>query len=190
MRRAHAGDQAALEAFASALYPVVRAALGRRVRRSAPVELDDLIQAAVARAVTRLDQCGAADDRGVRAWASAVAWRVALEEFRSGAAAIRRRSVPLFDDDHDPVGGREFAEDAPARHDAEDDPRTWLARAAVEALDGMPGHVGVLFWMRLIEEAPWPDIARALGTTTAGVKRRFQRAVGTLRRALTTGRSE
>lgn len=184
--RARAGDAPALERLATALYPIVRTALARRLRRDAPVDVDDVTQIAVARATARLDRCAACDDPGVRSWARAVAWRVALEELRTNAAALARRSLPLEAYDHYP------AEDTVAGTDPSDGGRAEavrdrLARAAVEALNRMPEPIGVLFWMRLIEDASWAEIAAVLGTTTAGVKRRFQRARATLHRLLARG---
>ena len=188
--RARSGDRVALEAVAVAVYPVVRAMLRRRLRGDGHLEADDLTHIAVTRAVARLGTCQAADDRGVRAWVRGVAWRVALEEMRTGAAVLARRTRALGDYDRgsDPTVGL-----------TAEDPATWeagvvgpldeLARAAVDALDRIPRHVGVLFWMRLIEAATWPATAHALGTTTAGAKRRFQRAIATLRRALLTRRT-
>lgn len=184
-RAVAAGNRGALEHLVRALYPVVRHWLGARLRHRSAEDLADLTQTAVALVAERVAQCDARDDRQLRAWARAVAWRVALEDVRSRAAWIVRHSQPL------PEGGG----DLPARQadafglvtaDEPDDDTTTLARAAVQALDRMPPAVGLLFWMRLVEGASWPEIARAVGTTTAGVKRRFERARARLRRLLAT----
>jgi RNA polymerase sigma factor (sigma-70 family) len=203
VRRAQAGDRTALNAVAQWLYPVVDEALRWRARRLPPADREDLTQAAVARAAERLARCDAADVHGVRAWARAVAWRLYLEDWRTGASAVARRSVPLYPDDTaaDPRGatgwvGRGDERNAGSAFGArgatearidDEGPVAALARAAVDALDQLPRPVGLLFWMRLIEEASWSEIAAAFGTTTAAVKRRFQRAQATLRRRLTRG---
>lgn len=183
------GDRGALERLVEDLYPVVRRWLGARLRHRPTADVDDLTQTAMALVAQRVRQCTARNDRQVRAWARAVAWRVALEDLRSPPARVVRRSQPLSDDGNRMAGARDIpagllALPAADALDEPDERGAALARAAVRALDRMPASVGLLFWMRLVEGASWPEVARELGTTTAGVKRRFERARAQLRRAL------
>lgn len=187
--RARAGDAAALEDLATALYPNVRTWLGRRLRGAA-IDPDDVTQIAMAHLVLHLHQCRAAHDRALLAWARAVAWRTALEILRTGETYVAQRAVPLFDDDGAPVGELGFVDgwaDLARVIDEPLTPRERLARAAVHALDRMPEALALLFWMRLVDDASWPEVAAALETTVFAVKRRYERAVVLLRALLRGG---
>jgi RNA polymerase sigma factor (sigma-70 family) len=188
MPQVRAGDPEALEQWVVALYPVVRRALARRLPRATQADLDDATQAGMARIAARARQCTASHDRGVVAWACTVAWHAALEDLRSGAVRVARRSLPFDAPLRGPGPNVPPAETIAAPWDAsvvdDETDADELARRAVVALDALPPPIGVLFWMRLVEDATWPDIGRALGTSTSAVKRRFQRAQATLRRLL------
>lgn len=184
------GSRSALERLMSLLYPIVRRSLSARLRHRSPEDVDDLTQTTMARVAERLPQCVAASDPQLVAWVRAIAWRVALEELRTPAARIARVSRSIDDAARSPRSpGRQLTSEVhPVDHyDADRDDDTGasvMARAAARALDAMPSSTGLLFWMRLVDGASWPEIAQALGTTTAGVKRRFERACARLRSVL------
>jgi len=76
-------------------------------------------------------------------------------------------------------GRRELLDDTPAD-------RVALADALTAGLTGL--HVGsaAVLWLRAAEHWSYHEIASAQGTTPAAAKRRYQRAVARLRRAIAT----
>jgi RNA polymerase sigma factor (sigma-70 family) len=59
-----------------------------------------------------------------------------------------------------------------------------LLRLAQSAGNTLSEETQRLLWQRLVEGAPWNEIAEALGTTYRAAQRRFQRAQGALRRQI------
>lgn len=186
-RAALRGSAGAHDDLAAALYPDVRGVLAGRLRRCARDDLEDLTQAAMGQIARRLEQCRADSDRALRAWARAVAWHVALDTLRSDRASPTRHTLPSPSQAEAALQDVALAQwraeqGAELWPDARERRRVRLARAAVCALDGLPQATGLLFWLRVMEGAAWQEVAAVLGTTPGGAKRRFQRAVATLRR--------
>lgn len=80
LRRAHAGEVRAREAFAEWVYTVMRRVLRAYGRRWSADEMNDAVQHAVWHVIERAAHCRAANDYQLRAWVALVGWRAVLRE--------------------------------------------------------------------------------------------------------------
>lgn len=192
-RAAAAGDASALIRLVPTLYDVARRALGARLRDVDPEDLADLTSEGVVKAIEHLHAARPASAAMFRAWVRAVVWRAALDARRTRGrhdAAWRAASL----DAH-----RDGAPHAPATRalphptsdpwpgvgdSAPESPLAALARLAVDAQRELPPGASLVLWAHLVTGAGWADVAVLVGTTPAGAKRRFQRAVVALRAAV------
>ena len=216
LARARAGDPAAHDRLARALYAPVRRMLASRFRRQPRDAIDDLTQEAMARIVRLLPTCRARTESRFHAWAyraarsAALNYLVAPGAVRAAAdARLVSLDAPLATSGPADASGTRVADalaDAEAlaeilwrvntartvnaasagRGGAPPDVRR--QRAAVAAYRELPEPAQLLLWLRLVEGAEWADLGRELGTTGAAVKRRFERACARLARQLSDHR--
>ena len=176
---AHATGQAdAVNALAAVLEPVVRVNLSVRLRRvGSPTDLvDDLTQEVLFKATGSFRSCRAQSVPHIIGWVQMIAQRAVLDVLRRPGAPIQFGAV-LLDDAHldaaalregDPGG----ANPAIVR----------LCELAVDAQRSLTTETTSLLWYRLVEGTPLRDLARRHGVHEGAIKRRFQRAIRSLRR--------
>jgi DNA-directed RNA polymerase specialized sigma24 family protein len=188
--------EAALEAMLTCLHaPLLEFSLGRLRRcRDAADLAADVAQETLIRLAKSAATCRATTEAQVVAWALTVARHVLADYWRSPArrlAAAERAADTLAEcadagaiEDEWRALSTSFEESA-GHPDAESRGAVILQRLAVEALDAYDATrsgLAALCWTRLVAGAEWADAARDGGTTTDGLRRRWQRAQATLRR--------
>jgi RNA polymerase sigma factor (sigma-70 family) len=166
--RALDGDADAADRLFGALERPVRKTMAYRLGARAELQAwcDDLVQDTLLQLWTALAECRAQDDAHLVAWARAAA--------KNRARSWLRRELPRC------------LHRAPVEPDRlEDKPhegRCWPAlHREVNAL--APGAQEVLF-RRLVTREEWCEVAEALHTTPGGARRRYERAIGRLRRRI------
>ena len=173
---------AAVGALVERLYPICERFLRRRLRgfRDAPDVAADATQESMLRIAAALDDCRATSDRELVAWALVTARRTVIDMYRSPTSGLAARSLASeLHDEADCLG--EGADDV----EGQATPRNTLLALAMRAYDALTRETAELLWWRLIRDAEWSEVAEEMSTTSAGAKRRFQRAQGALRRSLT-----
>lgn len=201
MRTAQLGGPdgaSALESLMTELHLIVWHFLRPRLTgwRDAHDVTNDCAQETVVRLFLAFERCRAESDAAVIAWACTTA-RHALQDllrdpesgimaaqFAASIADVRgaeeldspnRRALAL-------VG---MCPDAAAGQRAEEyEARETLLAIAVDAYNAAARETGEMLWWRLVMGAEWTEVARHLGTTASGAKRRFQRAQCALRHAV------
>lgn len=172
------GERDAVNALAAVLEPVARMTLAVRLRRvGSPADLvDDLTQEVLIKAAAGYRACRAQSAPHIIGWVKSIAQRAVLDVFRKPGAPLRFGAV-FLDDAHleafclrdgDPDG----ANPAIAR----------LCELAVDAQRTLTTEATSLLWYRLVEGTPLKDLARRQGVHEGAIKRRFQRAIRSLRR--------
>jgi RNA polymerase sigma factor (sigma-70 family) len=176
LARAKAGDRAALDELLIRLHTIIARWASRRMGDArAESYSQDVALEALMRVRRHYRSCRAESDREVRAWAIAIARNEALRLFESG---YFRYAVSLA------AGQIERPAAFAAHADSEASERgAWhhLRQLAGAAQDSLPRETQRLLFVRLIEGASWREVAEEFGTTDAGAKRRYQRAVARLR---------
>lgn len=176
MRQADAGDDAALEEFLVRVYRIARAFVRRRLPQSSD---DAFVEDAAAETVSRV--AGAFRRCRARTEGEAVAW--ILETARNTSIDLHRQELrhvlAATLDDLDLAGA------APAPTSGTMSPaEAALLDLLAETHAALPADLQLLLWTRLIDGATWAEAGDEIGTTSAGAKRRYQRAQVRLRREL------
>lgn len=201
-----AGSEIAAAHFLRDLRCSITRWLTRRLPYDAADDVDDYTQEALWRIWTRLRECHARDERGIRAWALTIAWRVAVADRRR-----RVRTIPLHDEsalrragvDNAHIVRKSDASNVPIPAliddtlDSDAASRSWgavpslahdgstaelLARIASNAQRRLPTSTQELIYARLIEHVSWCELGRRYGITAPAARRRYQRAQHSLRR--------
>jgi len=147
--------------------------------RDADDVVADLTQQTMIKIGNAIERCEASSDGAVVRWALTTAHHVMLDAFRSPETGLAARAMAVGLDElrQDTVsfevadGGREPGSRA----------YEILVALTMEAYNAAAESVGALFWWRLIGGREWVEVGAALDTTGPAAKRRFQRAVETLR---------
>jgi RNA polymerase sigma factor (sigma-70 family) len=174
LRRARAGDERARERLLAALHVPMRDYVAARTRSTPDGGdlADDVAQEALIRIATRLGSCRATTDRQLFKWALTVARSRLLDHLRRhGDGWVERIG------DHDvaaPLDAKESLAPASATFRGV---LQWVVRE-------LPPSTQALLELRVENGEPWAEVARVLRTTTAGAKRRYQRAQARLRHAV------
>lgn len=206
LRAAQSGSSAAPEALENlllALYPVVwrflRMRLGRW--RDADEVTNDVSQETMVRICMAVGQCRADSDRSLTGWACTAAHRTLIDLLRSPASGLMAQQLAVelktdlgLDDVADtdaPTAAIDATPELSLSPDeargycpAESAPRERLLELVVQAYNAVAEETGELLWWRLVMGAEWSEVGGQMSTTTAGAKRRFQRAICTLERAV------
>ncbi|HEY0779091.1 MAG TPA: sigma factor, partial [Gemmatirosa sp.] len=188
------GDAASLARLVPALYAIARQTLAARLRNVECDDLADLASEGVVKAVEHLHAARPVSATMFRAWVRAVVWRTALDAQRArGRRDAAWRAFSLDARSHEGEGSGTIADAAsdaavdawPEAGDASHDtPLAVLARLAVDAQRELPPGAAVVLWAHLVTGAGWAEVAVLVGTTPAGAKRRYQRALASLRGAV------
>lgn len=166
--RALEGDREAADLLFSALQGPVRRAVAYRLGARAELKAwqDDLTQDTLMHLWTALAECRAEDDVHLLAWARAAG--------KNCARGWLRRELPRC------LSQSGIEPDAMADVCGESEPWPALQRELVT----LSQEAQEALYRRLVGRQEWREVAVALATTPAGARRRYQRAVGRLRRRL------
>ncbi|HEV2643860.1 MAG TPA: sigma-70 family RNA polymerase sigma factor [Candidatus Elarobacter sp.] len=199
--RALIGSESAIAELLTKLRYTLARRLRQRLPRDAADDVDDYTQEALWRIWTRLHECHASDERGLRAWAFTVAWRVAVADRRRRVPALSlhvrseamrhalaRADTEAFDGLTEPQSVA-FTGDAVPSDSAQpstapcDGPMAeLLARLASDAQRHLSVSTQELLYTRLVERASWSELGARYGITAPAARRRYQRAQVSLRR--------
>ena len=185
LRRIQDADEtvagAVLEELLAHLYlPVYRFACGRlRVYDDAEELARDATQETLFRLARAAGECRAESEGAVVQWALVTAQHVLVDMFRAPGSglAVRDRLVQLTREEIVISFEESIGKGTPTGEDAER-----LIGAAMTAYAMLPTPAAELLWWRLAAGADWTFIADVFSTTPGGARRRFQRAIGALRR--------
>ncbi|MEV4418838.1 sigma-70 family RNA polymerase sigma factor [Patulibacter sp. NPDC049589] len=136
----------------------------------------DLVAETFARAFERRADLRDAEPEAARAWLFTVARRLLVDEHRRGVvdrAATLRLGIerrPLHDEEHDRIERLASTER--------------LRALVADALASLPEDQRAALRLRVVDERPYPAIARALGVSEQVVRARVSRGLRTLRRHL------
>jgi RNA polymerase sigma-70 factor, ECF subfamily len=160
--RAQAGDQNAVERLLAMLYSPIRDYLLTKVRRvlEAGDLADDITQDTLIRMARKLDGCRARNETELVGWALAVARTQLINHLRTQRVQERLTDLP---DLYAPVMETGGLTDLLGR----------LVRTASKAV---PRETLELLRLRVEGGLSWREVAAVMETTSAGAKRRFQRA--------------
>jgi RNA polymerase sigma factor (sigma-70 family) len=187
--RAQQGDEAAMEALLTKLWPRIRGFFYKRIS-SAPDAADladDLTQETLIRVASRLGEAVFTDEYGLLGWCFEVGRNIVADHFRSP----RNRTIHITSE-----------EEAWRRPDAEDRvfgggdengvplPDQRVSGILKGVHDNVRDDTARLLCAYLVERSTWPEVAAELGTTAAGAKRRWQRAQVSMRKAVLRGINE
>lgn len=176
---------AALEDLLTALCDPIRRSATHHARGLVDVHevAADLTQETLIGLAKGIRGCRARTDAEVVAWARAATRNAYIDMFRSPASGLAARllAVELVDE----IGQTATLSGDPAPH-PNSPAMASLLRVVMDAYGDAVESTGEMFWWRLIMSLEWSEIAVKLSTTTAGAKRRFQRAQETLRQAVVT----
>jgi RNA polymerase sigma factor (sigma-70 family) len=184
--RTAAGDQRAQSHLLRELYPPVRRHL-RRWLGSRPDAVDiaeDLTQETLYQVARSIATCTATTEGQAFSWVLAIARNCAAGDLRRRRKELARRADPRDLDLASQVAAYQEWTRGDGEHSLPFSALLCLLRAAGSAL---PGDVQSLVWLRVVEGAPWSDIAAGLGTTYGAAQRRFQRLQAALRREVLGG---
>lgn len=173
---ARTGDQAAVEKFLEHARERITGRLRMRTGHgSAAPWMEDIAQDALLDAFRGLPNCRASDEVQIRAWIGRIADRQLGLYWRRESARIAAEV------DLDP----DLVSDPPDERDPPSPTTAALTRQLDIALRGLTPAQHDLLYVRVILSGTWEDVARAVGSTRSGAKRRFQRLVLRLRAMLT-----
>lgn len=196
----------ALESLLTELYPHVWHFLRPRLvgwRESSEV-INDVTQETMVRLCMRIHQCRANTNRDISAWACTAARHTLVDLLRSPASGLMAQQLAaeletdLDADDHELETGARRADnhiaaelsvsldEACGLRPAEPAARERLLALVVQAYNAAATDTGELLWWRLVMGADWSEVGVELHTSTAGAKRRYQRALATLEREVRT----
>ena len=172
LERAHGGDHEAFGVLVERYTPVVLGYLAGRTRDWS--EREELLQEVMYEAYRQLGRLQ--DVRQLGAWLTRIArnkqidrWRLESAEKRGGAV----NRVPWAD------GHGRGAGDPQADAAAEE-----IRATLLEELGRMKDGLRTVLYLRLVEEASTPEIARQLGLREGTVRMRLKRGLATLRKQM------
>ncbi len=171
---------AALEQLLVRLYgPLKRYAFARvRLSPDASDMAADIAQDALIRIAKGVRACRAQSDGEVMAWAITIAHRLVLDLVRSRQSGLQ--ALYFADVTAQAMFGVSMEESLGQRAELSPAMELLLSLMA-DACNGAIDATGELLWWRLIVSLDWREIGERVHTTPAGAKRRFQRAMETLR---------
>lgn len=171
---ARAGDPDALDRLARGAREELLRSLSPRLKGGwTEAWLEDVVQAALLDICRHVGACRARTEEELLAWVHSIGRREVANLCR--AEARWREGCNAFVEQQEDEASDLGPADAPETLSAHQRVlRRRLARVSPS------GHE--ILWMRLAEHATWGEIARALGITQAGAKRRYQRLMTRLRR--------
>jgi RNA polymerase sigma factor (sigma-70 family) len=173
------GDSNALEVLLRELHPLLRRFFTRRFKNEPDLSdvVDDLAQQTLVHLAQGIPCCRARDERGVLAWALAIARNCAMDYLRS---VREERSLRCFSDLESAASWLSVQDWD--MQDAKASPGLQVLQALVQqAQESLPERTQQLLWLRLVEHAPWADVAAEFGTEYRAAQRRYQRAQKALR---------
>lgn len=140
---------------------------------------EDVVQETLIRVAKAIRRCQAASDPQILAWVRTIARNALTDMYRSPTTGMAAKL--MAQDYHDEM--RETANDWQGLAALPSSPaRACLLELVMDVYGDAAEPTGELFWLRLIAGLEWGEIAVRFATTTAGAKRRFQRAQATLQR--------
>lgn len=189
LRRAQDGDENALDEFLVRTQRPVMFYVRRRIAEPRLERfVEDVVAEVLARVFRHYTTCTAVNEREVMGWVLTIAHNEALR-------LLERRSLTygLLLGDTEPadlyVSARTGERPRPgvvysmvpgsyqeSTVAAPSPAMAVLLKVVEELQDGLGDDLNRLLYLRLIEDRSWNEVAEDLGTTTAGAKRRFQRA--------------
>lgn len=177
LRAAQDGDTASAESLLTALHiPILDYLRTRAPDRGCRDDLaEDLAQEALIRIAENLHSCRAESDGQLLAWALTVARNRLVDYFRTDQSATVCRIKP--EDDFPYLDTIEVDISATDR---------LLNRLLHRIVRSLPRETVKLLRLRIASGQSWREIGTAMCTTSAGAKRRFQRAQERMRRDLET----
>lgn len=195
LRRAQDGEPIAVARLITALYGPVRRAIAAHAAGYPEDILADATQEAMVCVNRRLAGCRASTDGALVRWAMVVGWHEALRYLRSPAAGLPTgfRAEALDEratNAADVTAWLQIAADPVAPEGTDDDattadrPLALLVRVVAHSYATLPSHHTDVLWRRAVIGAPYRELAATYSTTAGATKRRFQRAVATLRRSV------
>jgi DNA-directed RNA polymerase specialized sigma24 family protein len=114
-------------------------------------------------------------------WVLAIARNATVDMVRTSAIRVMGNTVAdaLEDAEEDGSGG------LPEPEELADDPAdVALAQVVMAAYDALPVQMHALLWERLVGASSWVEVAATHGTSANGARRRYQRVLLRLRRAV------
>lgn len=174
------GDGDALEVLLRELHPLLRRFFTRRFKNEPDLSdvVDDLAQQTLFRIARGITDCTAHDEPGVLAWTLAIARNCAMDYLRG---VREERSLRCFFSDLEAAASWSSVQDWDMQ-DAEASPGLQVLQGLIQqAQDSLPERTQRLLWLRLVEHAPWADVAAEFGTEYRAAQRRYQRAQKALR---------
>jgi RNA polymerase sigma-70 factor, ECF subfamily len=174
------GDDDALEALLRELHPLFCRFFARRFNGVPDMAdlVDDLAQQALVHLAQGMRGCRARDEAGVLAWALSIARNCAADYLR---AVREERSLRCFFSDLETAAGWSSVEEWGAADAEPSAGRIVLRRLVEQVQDSLPERTQRLLWLRLVEHAPWGEVADHFGTEYRAAQRRYQRAQKALR---------
>ena len=178
------GDDRALDAFLLRVLAGVEPAVGNRFRDhpNAQDVVRDVTQEVLTRIVTNLHSCRATAHRQVWAWIYRIAQHAGTDYLR---ATARTTAVDCFLREFERATGsaswrrwRETLDETPPASEL------LVLRYLFESYEDCPEATAELIWHRVIYAATFEEIGALLGTSAAAAKRRWQRAIATIRRSV------
>jgi RNA polymerase sigma factor (sigma-70 family) len=160
--------------------PVRRFAVFRLRYHEDPGDMaEDVVQETLIRVAKAIRTCNAASDAQILAWVRTIARNAMTDMYRSPTTGMAAKL--MAQDYHDEM--KESANDWQNLAAVPSSPaRAYLLALVMAVYDDATEATCELFWLRLIAGLEWGEIAVKFGTTTAGAKRRFQRAQSALQR--------
>lgn len=180
-RRAKAGNAEAMDAVLRTFQEPVHRYLARRLAQC-PDGHDvagDLRQEVLLRAAGGLARCHFDNEQRPLAWVLRIARNVLVDHVRAERTRHRLVSPDTLELLAERAALAQWQSVSP-----EGDPGGRLDDVAARAMAGLPRRTVELLRLRVQMGCTWPEVAAALGTTTSGAKRRFQRAQVALRARL------
>lgn len=185
LEAARAGEAEALSKLLERLRPEIERYLRGRLRSSPGTDAvaEELTQESLMRVAASIAACRAGTARALRAWTRTLARRVAIDWYRRREVEIERRvwqeveelRLAMMEDAVRGAGATARRERSPAIDQV-------LGELLMEAQSELSEGTREVIRRRLLYGDSWSEAGRAVGTTAAGAKRRWQRARERLRR--------
>jgi RNA polymerase sigma factor (sigma-70 family) len=171
---------AALEKLLILLHAPIKRYAFTKVRRSPDADdlAADIAQDALIRIAKGVRACRAQCDGEVVTWAMTIAHRLVLDLVRSRQSGLQ---ATYFADIAAQAMFGMTMEDSVGQRPEMEPAMELLLQLMADAYNGAIDSTGELIWWRLIISLDWREIGEQVQTTPAGAKRRFQRAMETLR---------
>lgn len=170
----------ALEKLLILLHAPIKRYAFAKVRRSPDADdlAADIAQDALIRIAKGVRACRAQSDGEVVTWAMTIAHRLVLDLVRSRQSGLQ---ATYFADIAAQAMFGMTMEDSVGQRPEMEPAMELLLQLMADAYNGAIDSTGELIWWRLIISLDWREIGEQVQTTPAGAKRRFQRAMETLR---------